>query len=190
MRLLSSSPVSSLKKIKKGRGKKALHKSYKIFLRGYIICYKKNWQCYAPSHSGLNLNAFKLPASLEMQQRSIELLLSYTVTLQNMPAPPREAYLFHCEVGFNLLPLISHKSHLSPQFLRFLPSTEIVPLFHSLHFQEMNLILLFSCPSFKSPQIIFIVFCPQCYFQWLLIQHHLGIPFKIRSFPDRSKNIK
>lgn len=43
MRLLSSSPVSSLKKIKKGRGKKALHKSYKIFLRGYIIRYKKNW---------------------------------------------------------------------------------------------------------------------------------------------------
>lgn len=128
--------------------KKALHKSYKIFLRGYIIRCKKTWQCCAPSHSGLNLDGFKLPASLEMQRRPTELLLSYTMTLQNMPAPPREAYLFHCEVAFNLLPLTSHKSHLSPQFPRFLPSTEIVPLSHSLHFQEMNLILLFSCPSF------------------------------------------
>lgn len=147
MRLLSY-PLSLLKRIRKGRGKKALHKSYKIFLQGYIICYKKNWYCCAPSHSGLNLNAFKFLASFEMRQRSIDLLLSYTMTLQNMPAFPREAYLPHCEAVFNLLPLISYKSHLSPQFFRFLLSTEIAPLSHSLHFQEVNLIFSSSCPPF------------------------------------------
>lgn len=147
MKLLSY-PLSLLKGSGRKEEKKALCKSYKIFLHGYIICCKKNWHCCAPSCSGLNLNAFKFLASFEMQQRSIDLLLSYIMTLQNMPALPREAYPPHCEAVFNLLPLISYKSHLSPQFLRFLPSTEISALSHSLHFQEMNLILSSSCPSF------------------------------------------